>query len=42
MVLATLLGIVFVPVLFVAFEMLSHKAGRLVRRRGKETTKAAE
>lgn len=42
MILATCLGIVFVPVMFVAFEFLAQKTQRLIHRRGKETTKAAE
>ena len=42
MILATLLGIVFVPVMFVAFERLAQGASRLTRTRGQETTKAAE
>ena len=42
MILATLLGIVFVPVMFVAFEFLAQKTSRLLQRRGRETTKAAE
>ncbi len=42
MILATLLGIVFVPVMFVAFELLTQTASRFIRGRGKETTNAAE
>jgi len=36
MILATLVGIVFVPVLFVAFELLARKASRLISKRGRE------
>jgi multidrug efflux pump subunit AcrB len=36
MVLATLVGIVFVPVLFVAFEFLAQRTSRFIRRRRTE------
>ncbi len=42
MILATLLGIVFVPVMFVAFEVLAQRTSRLIRGRGKEAAKVAE
>jgi multidrug efflux pump len=42
MILATLLGIVFVPVMFVAFEMLAQTAPRLVRARREKAARAGE
>ena len=42
MILATFVGVVFVPVMFVAFEFLAQKTQHLIQRRAKETTKAAE
>jgi hydrophobe/amphiphile efflux-1 (HAE1) family protein len=42
MILATLLGIVFVPVMFVAFEKLAQTAPRLVRARREKAARAGE
>ena len=42
MILATLLSIVFMPVMFVAFAILAQTAARLMRGRGKQTTEAGE
>jgi multidrug efflux pump subunit AcrB len=42
MILATLLDIVFVPVMFVAFEMLAQTVPRLVRARRENAARAGE